>query len=200
MQGKILPFPLGKYAKLKGHEISPRAISAVKLLWISLADFYNDGTHQCNPSIKTLAGCIEKSESQTTVHMKTLKKLGLVIAISNAKGGRYTPNYSIHIPSHPVDTIANTLGDNSPSIISHPVDTNERTYQPDTTPLLDRTRTLIEPLDKTLIKELVKEKISPQKHQELTRLGNKYKIPLAANTSLHELQDRLLVMANHSHS
>ena len=197
MQGKILRFPLGKYAKLKGHEISPRAISAVKLLWISLADFYNDGTHQCNPSIKTLAGCIDKSESQTTVHMKTLKKLGLVIAISNAKGGRYTPNYSIHIPSHPVDTIANTLGDNSPSIISHPVDTNERTYQPDTTPLLDRTRTLIEPLDKTLIRELVKENNSPQKLEKLVSLRKKYKVILPTNAPLYELQDHLLKMANY---
>ena len=199
MQGKILPFPLAKYAKVKGHEISPRAISAVKLLWISLADFYNDGTHQCNPSIKTLSGCIEKSESQTTVHMNTLKKLGLVIAISNAKGGRCTPNYSIHIPSQPVDRTANTLGDNSPPIISHPVSTTERTYQPVGSPLLDRTQTLIDPLDEILIKKLVKEKISHQKQIELTRLGNKYKIRITANTPLHELQEHLLKLVNHSH-
>ena len=200
LQAKILSFPLGEYAKVNGCEISPRAISAVKLLLISLADFYNDETHQCNPSIATLAKCIEKSSSQTTVHMKTLKNLGLVSATKNAKGGRYTPNYAINIPSPPEDAIAGSPSDAIPLRVSHPLDRIEPSYQQDSTPLVDKIRILIDPLDKTLIKELVKEKISSQKQQELTRLGNKYKIRLASNASLHELQDRLLMMANHSYS
>ena len=200
MQGKILPFPLGAYAKVEGHEISPRAISAVKLLWIALADFYNDQTHQCNPSIKTLANCIEKSESQTTVHMNTLKRLGLVTVASNAKGGRWTPNYRIYIPSHLMDKTAKSLGDNSTPKISHPVDINEHTYQQDVSSPVDRIRTLIDPLDKSLIKELVKQKNSPQKLEELVSLGNKYGVVLTANASLNDLGDHLLRMANHYHS
>jgi len=200
MQGKILRFSLSSHALAMGKKVSPRAISALKLLWIALADFYNDETHQCNPSIATLARCIEKSESQTSAHMSTLKNLGIVSVTKNAKGGRYTPNYAINIPSQLVDASANSLADATPRSVSNTVDEVKPSYRRDSTPPVDKIRILIDPLDKTLIKELVKEKISPQKQQELTRLGNKYKIRLAANASLHELQDRLLMMANHSYS
>jgi hypothetical protein len=69
LQGKALPFSIKDYAKSIGFQISTRSISGVKLLWITLIDFYNDETHQCNPSISTLARMIEKSTSQTTLHM-----------------------------------------------------------------------------------------------------------------------------------
>ena len=197
MQGKILPFPLGDYAKANGNEISPRAISAVKLLLISLADFYNDETHQCNPSIATLARCIEKSSSQTTAHMKTLKNLGLVSATKNAKGGRYTPNYAINIPSPPEDAIAGSPSDAIPLRVSHPLDRIEPSYQQDSTPLVDKIRILIDPLDKTLIRELVKENNSVQKLEKLVSLGKKYKVILPTNAPLYELQDHLLKMANY---
>ena len=197
LQAKILSFPLGEYAKVNGCEISPRAISAVKLLLISLADFYNDETHQCNPSIATLAKCIEKSSSQTTVHMKTLKNLGLVSATKNAKGGRYTPNYAINIPSPPEDAIAGSPSDAIPLRVSHPLDRIEPSYQQDSAPLVDKIRILIDPLDKTLIRELVKENNSVQKLEKLVSLGKKYKVILPTNAPLYELQDHLLKMANY---
>ncbi len=197
LQARILSFSLGEYAKVNEREISPRAISAVKLLLISLADFYNDETHQCNPSIATLARCIEKSSSQTTAHMKTLKNLGLVSATKNAKGGRYTPNYAINIPSPPEDAIAGSPSDAIPLRVGHPVDRIEPSYQQNCTPLVDKIRILIDPLDKTLIRELVKENNSVQKLEKLVSLGKKYKVILPTNAPLYELQDHLLKMANY---
>lgn len=203
LQGRILDFSIKDHAEKHGVLASPTLVSTTKLLWLALANFYNDKTHQCNPSIKTLARCIEKSESQTTVHMNKLKELGLVATNKNPKGGRFTPNYTIHIPdSHPVDRIANPPEDQTPNQLAsdstHVAHTPIPSYRQDATPITDRTRILIEPLDETLIKDLANKKNSAQKIQGLTNLAVKYHFPLKNNTPLHELETWLLKAANQS--
>ena len=195
LQGKIIRFPLMEYAKGLNIEISDRAISPLKLLWIALADFQNEKSGQCNPSIKTLAACIEKSESQTTVYMGLLKKLGLVVVSRYAKGGRTTPQYELPIPSHPVDTSASPPVDDTPQISSEtspPVKVNEGSHQQDPTPLVGRTRILIETLDKPLINSLRYEKNVCLKRDELIRLGKKYHYPFQSKTALHDVESWLV--------
>jgi len=197
LQGKILQVSLKDHAKNLGVLASPTLISTTKLLWLALANFYNDKTHQCNPSIKTLAKYIEKSESQTTVHMNKLKELGLVGINKNPKGGRFTPNYTIHIPgSHPADRAA-----------SPPEDHTARQLTPDSTPLTHAIvptngqdaspstvwiRILIEPLDEALIKNLLNEKNSFKRMQELKNIAIKYGFPIQNNTPFHEVETWLL--------
>jgi hypothetical protein len=203
LQGRILDFSLKDHAKKLGVIASPTLISTTKLLWLALANFYNDKTHQCNPSIKTLSKCIEKSESQTTVHMNKLKELGLVGINKNPKGGRFTPNYTIHIPgSHPMDRSASPPEDHTPpqlapdsTPLTHAI---APTYRQDATPSTHRTRILIEPLDEALIKDLVNEKNSLKKIQELTSLAMKYDFPLKKNTPFPELETWLLKAVNES--
>ena len=191
LQGKIIRFPLMEYAKSLNIDISDRAISPLKLLWLALADFQNEKSGQCNPSIKTLSTCIEKSESQTTVYMGMLKKLGLVIAAKNAKGGRYTPQYDLPIPSYPMDKGAKPPEDDSPqkysgaTPIAH---TNQGSCVQDATPVNCRTRILIEPLDEPLIKALINERNIYIKNQGLARFGKKYGFPFMENTPMHEVE------------
>ena len=169
--------------------------SPLKLLWIALADFHNEKSGQCNPSIKTLAACIEKSESQTTAYMGLLKRLGLVVVSRYAKGGRTTPQYELPIPSHPVDTSASPPVDDTPqisSVTTPPVKDNEGSHQQDPSPLAGRTRILIETLDKPLINSLRHEKNVCLKRDELIRLGKKYHYPFQSKTALHDVESWLV--------
>lgn len=197
LQGRILDFSLKDHAKKLGVTASPALISTTKLLWLALANFYNDKTHQCNPSIKTLSKCIEKSESQTTVHMNKLKELGLVGINKNPKGGRFTPNYTICIPgSHPVDHSASPPEDHTPHL-SAPYSTPPThaivpTYKQDASPFTHRTRILIEPLDETLIKGLALEKDPLIKNAKLVEIAKKYKFPFQQNTPINALETWLL--------
>ena len=184
-----------KYAKNLNIDISERAISPLKLLWLALADFHNEKSGQCNPSIKTLAICIEKSESQTTLYMGVLKRLGLVVAARNAKGGRYTPQYELPIPCHPADKVVKPPEDDAAQKCpegTHLTETNKESHTQDPTPIGHRTRILIETLDEPLIKSLVSEKNITIKISETVRLGKKYKFPFKENTPIHEVQAWLL--------
>jgi hypothetical protein len=197
LQGKILQVSLKDHAKNLDVLASPTLISTTKLLWLALANFYNDKTHQCNPSIKTLAKYIEKSESQTTVHMNKLKELGLVGINKNPKGGRFTPNYTIHIPgNHPVDRSASPPEDHTPpqlapdsTPLTHAI---VPTYEQDASPITHRTRILIEPLDEILIKDLVLEKDPSIKNVKLVEIAQKYKFPFQSNTPINSLETWLL--------
>jgi hypothetical protein len=183
-----------EYAKGLNIDISERAISPLKLLWVALADFQNEKTGQCNPSIKTLARCIEKSESQTTLYMGMLKRLGLVIASKNAKGGRFTPQYELPIPCHPMDKEVNTPMGATPQIPSEttpPAEGRKGSYRQDPTPPIDRTRILIEPLDEPLIKSFINERNIYLKKDSLLRLAHKYKYPFKPNTALHDVENWL---------
>ena len=195
LQGEIFSFPLKEYARDKGFDISPRLISGVKFLWLSLANFHNEKTGQCNPSINTLSKCIEKSTSQTTICMNELKKLGLVSVSRNEKGGRFTPSYVIHLPSRPADRALNTPVDNAPKNISettHIVEANLVSYVQDTTPIDCRTRILIETLDEPLIKSLVNEKNISIKNSGLVVIAKKYGFQFKQNTPIHEVETWLL--------
>lgn len=195
LQGKIIRFPLMKYAKSMNIDISERAISPLKLLWISLADFQNEKSGQCNPSIKTLAACIEKSESQTTLYMGLLKKLGLVVAARHAKGGRTTPQYELPMPSHPVDKSASPPIDDAPEISSETTplaESGKGSYLQDSTPLINRTRILIEALDEPLIKSLIHEKDVFKRNIGLTSYAKKYGYKFENNTPMHEVEAWLL--------
>lgn len=195
LQGEIFRFPLKEYAAKRGIDISPRLISGVKFLWLSLANFHNEKTGQCNPSIKTLSKCIEKSASQTTICMNELKKLGLVSVSRNEKGGRFTPSYVIHLPSHPVDRALNTPVDNAPENVSettHIVEANLAPYVQDATPIHCRTRILIETLDEPLIKSLVNEKNLFIKNTGLVGIAKKYGFQFKSNTPIHEVETWLL--------
>ena len=191
LQGELFKFSLEEYVDREGLDISPRLISGVKFLLICLANFYNEKTGQCNPSITTLSKCIEKSTSQTTVCMNALKRLGLVSVSRNEKGGRYTPHYQIHIPSHPTDKGASTLEETvaqNVSVTTHSAEPNVVTCLQDATPFIDRTRTLRDPLDEPLIKSLVYERDAFIKREGLIRLGKKYKYPFKENTAINELE------------
>jgi len=195
LQGEIFKFSLEEYVDRKGIDISPRLISGVKFLLICLANFQNEKTGQCNPSITTLSKCIEKSTSQTTVCMNALKRLGLVTVSKNEKGGRYTPHYLIHIPSRPADKGVNHLEEATPKKISDTTPSPEDSLLPclqDATPIISRTRILRDPLDEPLIKSLVYERDASLKREGLMRLGNKYKYPFKENTAINELEIWLL--------
>ena len=199
LQGKIIRFPLMEYAKSLNIDISDRAISPLKLLWLALADFQNEKSGQCNPSIKTLAACIEKSESQTTLYMGLLKKLGLVVVSRYAKGGRTTPQYELPIPSHPVDTSASPPVDDTPQISSEttpPVKSNEGSHQQDPTPLAGRTRILIEALDEPLIKSLILEKDIHKRNAGLVWYAKKYGYEIENSTPMYEVEAWLLKAIN----
>jgi hypothetical protein len=203
IQGKILQISLRDYAKGLNIEASATFISTTKLLLIALANFYNDKTHQCNPSIKTLANCIEKSESQTTLHMNKLKELGLVKVNRNAKGGRFTPNYSICLPvSHPADEPANPPEDQTPHYVkSYPTPMAQRnlaSYLQDATPSDHRTRILIEPLDESLFKSLINEKNIFAKNARLVEVAKKYGFQVQKNTPIHEVETWLLKLIKNS--
>jgi len=200
LQGKILSFSFRDHAISVGVEISPRAISTTKLLLVTLANFKNDITNQCNPSIKTLARHIEKSESQTTEHMNYLKKLGLVEVSRNAKGGRFTPQYEIRLPSSPVDKSVNQPVKQTPmteiSYPYQPIETIQLSGLQDRTPIADQPRTLIDPLDKTLINSLCKEKNAALKKEHIYNLGRKYEYPIQNNTPMTEVLDWLTKISN----
>ena len=201
LQGKIIRFPLLEYARNLNVDISDRAISPLKLLWLTLADFHNEQSGQCNPSIKTLAACIEKSESQTTAYMGILKKLGLVIAIRNAKGGRFTPQYTLPMPSHPVDKDAKHPMDNAPEISTEATPTTKTikgSHSQDPTTPVHRTQILIEPLDESLIKSLFNEKSILKKNIGLVGYAKKYGYVLSHNTPIHAVEDWLLKQLNSS--
>ena len=195
LQGKILRFPLMELAKSLNINISDRAISPLKPLWLALADFQNEKSGQCNPSIKTLSKCIEKSESQTTLYMGILKKLGLVIAVRNAKGGRYTPQYELPIPYHPTDKGVNSPVDNVPEISSETTPTTqdfEGSHTQDSNPLTHGIRILIEPLDESLIKSLIHERDISKRNAGLVGVAKKYGFQLKYNTPIHEVETWLL--------
>jgi len=195
LQGKIIRFPLREYVKSIKKDISPRSISTLKLLWISLADFHNEKTGQCNPSIATLSRCIEKSSSQTTLYMGMLKDLGLVVVSRNAKGGRYTPQYELSMPSHPTDKVLSPPEADDPqnqSEYAPPIKSSQDSHEQDGSSIISRMRILIEPLDKSLIKSLVNEKNIYLKTDELRRLGEKYRFPFKQNTPIHEVETWLI--------
>ena len=195
LQGKIIRFPLMEYAKGLNLNISERAISPLKLIWLALADFHNEKSGQCNPSIKKLAMCIEKSESQTTVYMGVLKRLGLVVAARNAKGGRYTPQYELPMPYYPLDKGASPPEDDAPQKCSETtpiVEVNQGSYVQDASPIDCRTRILIETLDEPLIKSLVNERNISIKNEGLVGIAKKYGFQFKPNTPIHEVETWLL--------
>ena len=203
LQGKIFAFPLKEYAKSKRVEVSERSISQLKLLWLTLANFKNENTGQCNPSIERLAKCIEKSTSQTTEYMNTLKELGLVVVSRNAKGGRFTPQYELPMPCHPADKGANPPVDDTPNIspeTSPLAKVHEGSHVQDSTPPISRTRTLIEPLDETLIKSLMHEKDIYKRNLGLVGYAKKYGFELKSNTPIHEVEIWLLNAIKQSNS
>ena len=195
LQGMIFDFPLSSYAKSKKIKVSERSISQLKLLWLSLANFKNEKTGQCNPSIERLSRCIEKSSSQTTEYMNKLKELGLVVVSRNEKGGRYTPQYELPMPCHPADQGVNPPADDTPEFSSETtplVETFEAPAMQDATPPICRTRILIEPLDESLIKSLVNEKNLFIKNTGLVGIAKKYGFQLKSNTPIHEVETWLL--------
>jgi len=201
LQGLIIRFPLQEYALTKNIKISKNSISQLKLLWISLADFQNEKSGQCNPSMGTLSKCIEKSTSQTVVYMNKLKELGLVVASRNAKGGRYTPQYELLIPCRPADGTVSHPADNTPHISSDtspPEETFEASDVQDPTPPIYRTRILIEPLDESLIKSLINERDISKRNTGLVGVAEKYGFEVKNNTPIHEVEIWLLKAINQS--
>jgi hypothetical protein len=195
LQGMIFDFPLSSYAKSKKIKVSERSISQLKLLWLSLANFKNEKTGQCNPSIERLSRCIEKSSSQTTEYMNKLKELGLVVVSRNEKGGRYTPQYELPMPCYPADQGVNPPADDTPEFSSETtplVETFEASDVHGPTRPICRTRILIEPLDESLIKSLVNERNALLKTQGLSNIGKKYGFPFMGNTPIHEVETWLL--------
>jgi len=201
LQGLIIRFPLQDYALTKNIKVSKNSISQLKLLWVSLADFQNEKSGQCNPSMETLSKCIEKSTSQTIVYMNKLKELGLVVVSRNAKGGRYTPQYELPIPCRPEDRTASHPVDNTPHISSDtspPVETLEVSDVQDPTHPTYRTRILIEPLDESLIKSLIHERDILKRNAGLVGFAEKYGFQVQNNTPIHEVEIWLLKAINQS--
>jgi len=157
LHGKAHRYLLIPYAKAIGVTASDRAIRSAKHLFLALTEHLNDGTGQCNPSIKTLSTLIERSHGATVESMNLLKAMGLVTVLKNAKGGRETPSYALHFPrygefshpigrsdSTPVERMANSnLLNASHGVGKHLPSTNE-----DASPPPCGTRNLIETSDK----------------------------------------------------
>src|SRR5690242_9007454 len=64
-----------------------------KLLAIRIALHFNIATHQCNPSLGTLAKGVALSERQTKRIRKSLEELHLISHAANPGGGRNSNNY-----------------------------------------------------------------------------------------------------------
>lgn len=203
LMGSIKRFSLKDYAEGLGIEISERSISQLKLLWIVLADFQNEKTGQCNPSMETLAKCIEKSVSQTIGYMKLLKKLGLVTVARNAKGGRWTPQYELSMPNPSADKSASPPINTTPQISADttpPTERFEGSYAQESAPPVDRTRTLIDTLDESLIKSLMHEKDISKRNAGLVGYATKYGFEVKNNTPIHEVETWLLNAIKRSNS
>ena len=184
LQGKIHRYKLIEFARVLKVEESDNLLRVAKHLLLALAEHFNDKSGQCNPSIERLAKFIERSKSATIVAMNLLKKLGIVVVLKNAKGGRGTPWYSINFPryeefSHPESRIANSPLNNTPQYNQqhsiHTVSKSRPSVVQETTHLADRTRIPIEPLDEPLIKTLLNGKNNDEdRNAKLLELATKY--------------------------
>ena len=206
LHGKIHRYKLIAFARSLEVEESDALLRVAKHLLLALAEHFNDKNGQCNPSIERLANFIERSSSATIVAMNLLKKLGIVVALKNPKGGRGSTWYGINLPkfeefSHPLGRTANRpVGDThkyEKQYPSNPVSNIKQSVTQDTTYVADRTRILIEPLDKSLIKTLLDGKSNDiERNQKLNELAKKYSFQFKNSTSVSEVADYLRNLIN----
>ena len=201
LHGKIHRYKLIEFARFVKAKESDSLLRVSKHLLLALAEHLNDKNGQCNPSIERLAKFIERSTSSTIVAMNLLKKLGIVVILKNPKGGRGTSWYGINLLkfeefSHPVGRTANSPVENTPKYHkqypSHPVSNIKQSITEDTTHVADRTRILIEPLDKSLIKSLLDESNSEERIQKLNQLAKKYGFEIKNSTPVYQIEDFLI--------
>jgi Helix-turn-helix domain len=200
LQGKIHRFKMVEYSLAMGNSASPELLRTAKHLWLVFAEYYNDGSGQCNPSNQSLINYMEISRTALINAKNLLIELKLVTVLKNAKGGRTSPWYSLNFPrydefSHPVGRTANSPVDSTPKYDkqhpSHPVGNIKQSVTQDTTHVADRTRILIEPLDKSLIKSLLDESNSKERIQKLSQFAEKYGYKLTSSTPLYMVEDFL---------
>ncbi len=151
LQGKIHRYNLIAYSNAIGVKASNNAIRTAKHLFLALAEHYNDITRQCNPSIPVLMSCIELSHGSTVAAKNLLIKLGLVSVIKNAKGGRHSCWYELHLPrfdefSRPVNSTPNhpakRIFQNISMNTTHPVEVHKQSNQLEVKTPIDRIQTL----------------------------------------------------------
>jgi len=201
LYGKAQRYLMIPYAKAIGIEASDRAIWAAKHLFLALVEHLNDATGQCNPSMKTLSILVERSHGAVVESMNLLKALGLVTVLKNAKGGRDTPLYALHLPryeefSHPVRRSASSPVQRTTENIapnpSHTAEEAKPSTRNEASSPSHRIRILIEPLDESLIKSLRDIKDKTKERDETFRLGKKYSVHMTADMGVWQMQEELL--------